>query len=132
MAPSFPTTAPSRSPMCSVPVCLTRRGRPFAGPDGLAAAAIRVADGRIAAIERRHPGDALLDGRGGIVFPAFVDCHTHLDKGHIWPRAQNPDGSFAGALESRDGGPAGEVEPGRRRRAHGVLAEMRLCARHEG
>jgi cytosine deaminase len=24
--------------------------------------------------------------------------HTHLDKGHIWPRAENPDGSFAGAL----------------------------------
>jgi cytosine deaminase len=30
--------------------------------------------------------------------PCFVDCHTHLDKGHIWPRSPNPDGSFAGAL----------------------------------
>ena len=24
--------------------------------------------------------------------------HTHLDKGHIWPRASNPDGTFMGAL----------------------------------
>jgi cytosine deaminase len=33
-----------------------------------------------------------------MVFPAFVDMHTHLDKGHIWPRSPNPDGSFMGAL----------------------------------
>ena len=30
--------------------------------------------------------------------PAFVDLHTHLDKGHIWPRKQNPDGTWLGAL----------------------------------
>jgi cytosine deaminase len=24
--------------------------------------------------------------------------HTHLDKGHIWPRSPNPDGTFMGAL----------------------------------
>ena len=35
---------------------------------------------------------------GAIVLPLFVDAHTHLDKGHIWPRAANPDGTFAGAL----------------------------------
>ena len=38
------------------------------------------------------------DCDGGLVFPAFVDLHTHLDKGHIWPRRSNPDGSFMGAL----------------------------------
>lgn len=37
---------------------------------------------------------------GAMVFPAFVDMHTHLDKGHIWDRAPNPDGSFPGALET--------------------------------
>lgn len=37
---------------------------------------------------------------GAVVTPCFVDCHTHLDKGHIWPRAANPDGSFMGALET--------------------------------
>jgi cytosine deaminase len=38
--------------------------------------------------------------RGGIAFPAFVDCHTHIDKGHIWARKPNPDGSFPGALNA--------------------------------
>ncbi|WP_338460799.1 hypothetical protein [Synechococcus elongatus] len=28
----------------------------------------------------------------------FIDIHTHLDKGHIWLRSPNPDGSFEGAL----------------------------------
>ena len=35
---------------------------------------------------------------GALVFPAFVDMHTHIDKGHIWPRSPNPDGTFMGAL----------------------------------
>ncbi len=32
------------------------------------------------------------------MLPAFVDIHTHLDKGHIWPRKANPDGTWLGAL----------------------------------
>ncbi|MEL6737286.1 MAG: amidohydrolase family protein, partial [Pseudomonadota bacterium] len=39
-----------------------------------------------------------IDAKGGIVLPTFVDMHTHLDKGHIWGRAPNPDGTFMGAL----------------------------------
>jgi cytosine/creatinine deaminase len=38
-----------------------------------------------------------IDLRGGIVLPRFVDVHTHVDKGHIWPRRSNPDGTHAGA-----------------------------------
>jgi cytosine deaminase len=62
---------------------------------------LRIGDGRIAAIE---PGGGARDGivvelDGGQVWPGFVDLHTHLDKGHIWPRRQNADGSFRGALE---------------------------------
>lgn len=61
---------------------------------------ITVADDRIAAIG--PAGSAALpqrlDLRGDIVLPAFVDLHTHLDKGHIWPRRQNPDGTWLGAL----------------------------------
>lgn len=34
----------------------------------------------------------------GLVLPAFVDLHTHLDKGHIWPRRPNPDGTWFSAL----------------------------------
>ncbi len=39
-----------------------------------------------------------IDMKGTMVFPTFVDMHTHLDKGHIWPRNPNPDGTFRGAL----------------------------------
>lgn len=53
-------------------------------------------------------GDGKILKRGGkdvemgeaMVFPCFVDMHTHLDKGHIWPRASNPDGTFMGALNT--------------------------------
>ena len=48
---------------------------------------------RISAVEGTQ-----IDMGGAMVMPAFVDMHTHLDKGHIWPRAANPDGSFDGAL----------------------------------
>jgi cytosine/creatinine deaminase len=36
--------------------------------------------------------------RQSIVFPCFVDMHTHLDKGHIWGRAHNTNGDFESAL----------------------------------
>ena len=41
---------------------------------------------------------ALIDQAGGQVWPGLIDLHTHLDKGHIWPRAANPDGTFDAAL----------------------------------
>lgn len=71
--------------------------------DGFALASLEVAQGAISAI---HPAGAIsanavsVDCRGGIAFPGFVDCHTHIDKGHIWARKPNPDGSFPGALNA--------------------------------
>ena len=44
-----------------------------------------------------------VDMAGAMVFPAFTDMHTHLDKGHIWPRSPNPDGTFMGALTAVHG-----------------------------
>ena len=41
-----------------------------------------------------------MDMRGGQVWPGLVDAHTHLDKGHIWPRMRNADGTFAGAINA--------------------------------
>ncbi|MER9628300.1 cytosine deaminase [Mesorhizobium sp. M0296] len=70
--------------------------------DGFALADIAVADGRISSIAAHRsnaPADAL-DLGGRIVLPCFVDCHTHIDKGHIWPRKPNPDGTFMGALNA--------------------------------
>jgi cytosine deaminase len=34
-----------------------------------------------------------------LVFPAFVDAHTHLDKTHTWHRAQNLSGTFWEAID---------------------------------
>ena len=70
---------------------------------GLARADITLDGDRISAIapastESPSPGDADLDG--GMVWPCTVDVHTHLDKGHIWPRRPNPDGTFMGALHA--------------------------------
>ena len=44
----------------------------------------------------------VVDLQGGLVWPCFVDMHTHLDKGHIWERSPNPDGTFASAIEAVD------------------------------
>jgi cytosine deaminase len=43
-------------------------------------------------------GGTPVDMGGAMMLPCFVDMHTHLDKGHIWPRSPNPDGTFGGAL----------------------------------
>lgn len=32
-----------------------------------------------------------------MIWPVAVDCHMHIDKGQVWPRSPNPDGTFAGA-----------------------------------
>ena len=65
----------------------------------LAPCDIAIADGRIAASAAElPPGGASVDAGGGIVFPGFADLHTHIDKGHIWPRASNADGTHGAAL----------------------------------
>lgn len=45
-------------------------------------------------------GGEIVDADDGLLLPCFVDMHTHLDKGHIWPRRSNPDGTWMGALLS--------------------------------
>ncbi len=74
-------------------------GRPASG--ALARIDLTLADGTITAIAPAGTTPHLpsvLDMDGGIVLPAFVDIHTHLDKGHIWPRRPSPDGTWMGAL----------------------------------
>jgi cytosine deaminase len=73
----------------TVPACLLGQ------PGGLVRTSVSVADGRIS-----DQGFAEVDMKGAMVFPCFVDMHTHLDKGHIWGRAPNPDGTFMGALNT--------------------------------
>ncbi len=73
----------------TAPGCLIGQTAP------LAPISLTVRGGRLAAPE---PSLTQVDMAGAMVFPAFTDMHTHLDKGHIWPRAANPDGSFDAAL----------------------------------
>lgn len=73
---------------------------PGASEDGLVPADIVIANGTI---ERIAPAGSEtdfphLDLDHSMVWPTFVDMHTHIDKGHIWPRRPNPDGSFPAAL----------------------------------
>lgn len=77
----------------------------YAAPaeEGLVRADIVVADGLVSAV--LPPGEAPADYaksdlKGGMAWPCFVDAHTHLDKGHIWSRNANLDGTFMGALEA--------------------------------
>jgi len=66
--------------------------------DGLAPCDIVIDQGRIATIGPTvQDGLARFDLDNGIVLPRLVDMHTHIDKGHIWARAPNPNGSFMGA-----------------------------------
>ncbi len=69
----------------TAPGCLIGQAAP------LAPISLTVRGGRLAAPE---PSLAQVDMAGAMVFPAFTDMHTHLDKGHIWPRAANPDGAI--------------------------------------
>ena len=65
---------------------------------------LHIVAGRIAAITARGAARPeslpVVSLRDGIALPRFVDIHTHLDKGHIWARSPNPDGSFLGARTS--------------------------------
>ncbi len=77
----------------------------FSAPakEGLIAADLVIANGKVESILTPGTAPAALprtDLRDGMVWPCFVDMHTHLDKGHIWERRRNPDGSFMGALEN--------------------------------
>ncbi len=82
---------------------LARPEKLAAGADGEGSALvdIKIEDGRIAAIAptgTQAVDAAEFDLDGGMIWPSPVELHTHLDKGHIWPRAENPDGTFAAAL----------------------------------
>jgi cytosine deaminase len=71
------------------------------GAPELVATDLRIADGRIAAIGAGLQGDgAVLDLGGSIAMPGFADLHTHLDKGHIWPRASNSEGTTTAARDA--------------------------------
>jgi cytosine deaminase len=67
--------------------------------DGFALVDVEIGDGKVI---RVAPAGTAADGAsvalgGRQLWPGFVEIHTHFDKGHIWPRAPNPDGTFVSA-----------------------------------
>src|SRR5690606_20814340 len=87
----------------TIPLAIARADL-VADADGLASGDLFLSHGRVAAIAPpgalRPEGVPGVDLDGGLVLRGLVDMHTHLDKGHIWPRKPNPDGSFMGALQA--------------------------------
>jgi cytosine/creatinine deaminase len=84
----------------TLPAALVNNPPGVADANGLIAADVTVRDGRIERLDPPNRPTRLpaLDMHGGMIFPTFVDMHTHIDKGHIWPRKQNPDGTFEAAM----------------------------------
>ena len=85
-----------------LPVDLTPELEKAGDTDRFAACEILVESGRIAALN--PPGgttpaadEPTVDLRDGIALPRFVDIHTHIDKGHIWPRRPNLAGTHFAA-----------------------------------
>jgi cytosine deaminase len=60
---------------------------------------IRIADGKIVAIEPELSGDLdILDMGGRLAVPGFVESHIHLDKACILDRCKSEEGTLAEAI----------------------------------
>lgn len=68
--------------------------------EGLALCDLQISAGVVTQITPPSPKNSGIDLQKKIVFPCFVDLHTHLDKGHIWERSPNLDGTFNTALNT--------------------------------
>ena len=90
----------ARVPSCFLPVAPKKD----VDRDGAALVDLLVDQDRIAAIDPAGGTTSAdlpaIDLEARHVWPTLVDMHAHLDKGHIVTRTENPDGSFAGALQS--------------------------------
>jgi cytosine deaminase len=85
-----------RAPGCLVP------HHAGAADDEATAIDVLIDGGRIAAVERGGtlPPELGPDLDASFVLPGMLDVHTHLDKGHTWPRAPNPTGHHAAAARA--------------------------------
>jgi cytosine/creatinine deaminase len=88
----------------SLPVALAAiEGQAMPRADGMAETSVLVEGGRIARIvagAAPEDGTPRIAGRGRMLLPRFVEVHTHLDKGQVFQRSPNPDGTFLGAREA--------------------------------
>jgi cytosine deaminase len=87
----------------NVPEALISSDAPAtADKEGLKKVDLVIEEGKIAAIwpAGSPPAGAVFEADNGQAWPAFADLHTHLDKGHIIPRATNPGGTLDVARSS--------------------------------
>ncbi len=71
--------------------------------EGLCNVDLEIYEGKIISIithSSNLPESSYIDVKKGIIFPGFIDSHTHLDKGHIWERSPNLSGTFDDALNT--------------------------------
>ncbi|ELR96795.1 cytosine deaminase [Gloeocapsa sp. PCC 73106] len=69
--------------------------------EGLCLVSLEVSNGKITSIQEEVPAIVdipVINLNKSIIFPCFIDSHTHLDKGHIWERSPNRNGTFDTAL----------------------------------
>lgn len=101
----IPATSDYRLDNARVPHCMLSAGGVKPDAAGLCHVDLVIRHGRILGVTpsgtSAHESDLpVIDTRGALVMPRLVDIHTHLDKGFIWNRAPNPDGTFPGALDT--------------------------------
>jgi len=86
-------------PQCLVDIDVTDSTR-----EGFCLVNLKISQGKIekvvatTSLPEKHDMRSL-DLQHQIILPCFIDAHTHLDKGHIWERSPNIDGTFDMALE---------------------------------
>ncbi|PSF32127.1 cytosine deaminase [Aphanothece hegewaldii CCALA 016] len=87
-----------------IPRCLLEKKDFIAATqEGLCLVDLEIKQGRINKITQgdSNQRDSIsIDLQKKIIFPCFIDVHTHLDKGHIWQRSPNKTGTFDDALET--------------------------------
>lgn len=83
---------------------LVAEGNFFITQDQLVKANLLIHDGKVQKINPHIHTDfhnlPVIDLENNILLPCLIDVHTHLDKGHIWQRCANPDGTFHSALDA--------------------------------
>jgi len=97
----------------------------LAGQEAAPAVDVVVAGDSVLAVGRGAAADVpaadRVDGRGGLLLPAYIDTHVHLDKVLIRDQLAEHDGTLAGAIGSIHAAKRGYDVEDVRRRARAVI-----------
>ena len=82
---------------------------------------VRLEGAAVAAVVPAGAGEPAMDGAGGLLLPAFVDTHVHLDKALTRDQLAEHDGTLQGAIDSVHAAKRGYTVDDVRRRARAVI-----------